>query len=246
MWRRRLEDVSLAVTHWLWAPRPEPRLATRHFGVHFPHPVGLALHTDTLLEHWSAHGFAFAELDGSVARHLQGRRRVMPTGIVTHPSTDASTLPGDWLVVGADGYATHDYARPEHGADRPVVARICADLRNRDIDQQVDRALAAELSGVMLTEASAERAPDLIGRVYRRITADAGGRGHGIPILSAGVTSAQDAEARILAGASLLLLSATAYLENGPRVLKTIVSRLSNSVVRHRALNLRGLVGYGA
>jgi len=146
---------------------------------------------------------------------------------------------------------------------RPLLVKLAPDLSERELDQAVEVALAVGASGLVATNTTLERpggvkrhpaaleegglsgAPlaPLALRALRRIYARAGRR---IPIVGVGgVMSAEDAYARIRAGATLVQ-TYTGYIYGGPAFPAAVQKRLEEMLKNDGFSNICDAIGVGA
>jgi dihydroorotate dehydrogenase len=167
----------------------------------------------------------------------------------------------DYVVVNASSPNTPGLRRlqePERlaallaGLDvaRPTFVKIAPDLASEEIDAIVDVAIAARVAGVIATNTTVVAEPEAGGlsgaplrdrstEVVRRVARRAAGR---IAVIGVGgIATAEDAYAKIRAGASLVQVY-TGFIYEGPGLARRLVIGLTRLLERDR-LSLEEAVG---
>ena len=147
----------------------------------------------------------------------------------------------------------------ERAPGKPLLVKLAPDLAPEALDEAVDVAIAAGVSGIIATNTTLSRAgveghprageqgglsgAPLTARateVVRRCAARAAGR---VPIVGAGgVMSAEDAYAKIRAGASLVQVY-TGFIYGGPAFVKDVNEGLARLLARDGFASVRDAVG---
>jgi dihydroorotate dehydrogenase len=149
-------------------------------------------------------------------------------------------------------------ARARSSAKPPVLLKISPDLTEADLDALVDEVLAADVAGIVATNTTLSRegvpayAKDLQGGLSgrpliaraRSVLRDVARRVDGkVPIVSVGgIDSAEEALARIRAGATLVQLY-TALVYEGPSLARDIAQGLRDVCKREGLKNVLELRG---
>ncbi|HET7753132.1 MAG TPA: quinone-dependent dihydroorotate dehydrogenase [Anaeromyxobacteraceae bacterium] len=158
-------------------------------------------------------------------------------------------------LLGACVDRVRGLARP-----KPLLVKLAPDLTPEALDEAVDVAIAAGVSGIVATNTTISRPPALAGHpraaeagglsgapltalsteVIRRVAARCAGR---LPVVGVGgVLDAEDAYAKIRAGASLVQ-AYTGFIYGGPLFARTILEGLSKLLERDGFTRIQDAVG---
>ncbi len=152
-------------------------------------------------------------------------------------------------------------ARRTAGPAKPVFLKVAPDLDDRSADAIIETAIARGIDGIIATNTTISRPPDLRSpertekgglsgrplrepatRLLQRMARRAAGRLAFIGV--GGIATGADAYAKILAGASALQLY-TAFVYEGPAVIERILDELDDCLAKDGHRDLASAVGAG-
>jgi dihydroorotate dehydrogenase len=143
---------------------------------------------------------------------------------------------------------------------RPLLVKLAPDLTPEALDEAVDVAIAAGVSGIVATNTTISRPPGVVHHpraaelgglsgapltalsteVIRRVAARSAGR---VPVIGVGgILEAEDAYAKIRAGASLVQ-AYTGFIYGGPLFARHIVDGLAKLLARDGFTRIEDAVG---